>query len=281
MTLGAMETAGNLGEWRPWRIEFLIGAIPALLTLLIRRRLKEPERWLEIRANLKPGEKLGSMAELWHNRLLRRNALVGLVMATSGVVGLWAIGFFGFGLTRVVLRGVFEAEGFSGQVLEGKLTWWTAIYGLMLNSGGFFGIYTFSRITHSIGRKSAFAIAFVLALLTTAFTFWNLHQVSDIFWMVPLMGFSQLSLFGGYAIYFPELFPTRLRSTGTSFCYNVGRYLAAPGPLLLGTLTSYVFGGHGEVLSFRYAGVTMCVFFLLGLAVLPWAPETKGRPLPD
>jgi len=45
--------------------------------------------------------------------------------------------------------------------------------------------------------------------------------------MVPVMGFCQLSLFAGYAIYFPELFPTRLRSTGTSFCYNVGRFVAA------------------------------------------------------
>ena len=45
--------------------------------------------------------------------------------------------------------------------------------------------------------------------------------------MIPIMGFCQLTLFGGYAIYFPELFPTRLRSTGTSFCYNVGRLVAA------------------------------------------------------
>ena len=44
------------------------------------------------------------------------------------------------------------------------------------------------------------------------------------------MGFCQLALFGGYAIYFPELFPTRLRSTGTSFCYNVGRLVAAVRP---------------------------------------------------
>ena len=48
------------------------------------------------------------------------------------------------------------------------------------------------------------------------------------------MGFFQLSLFSGYAIYFPELFPTHLRSTGTSFCYNVGRFVAASGPALLG-----------------------------------------------
>jgi hypothetical protein len=97
--------------------------------------------------------------------------------------------------------------------------------------------------------------------------------------MIPLMGFCQLALFGGYAIYLPELFPTRLRSTGTSFCYNVGRMVAAAGPFTLGLLTRDVFKGYPEPL--RYAGVVMCLVFLVGLAALPFAPETKGQPLPE
>jgi len=116
-------------------------------------------------------------------------------------------------------------------------------------------------------------------MLATAFTFWNLKNFSDIFWMIPLMGFCQLALFGGYAIYLPELFPTRLRSTGTSFCYNVGRFVAALGPLALGLLTSRVYVNYPEPM--RYAGVTMCLVFLIGLATVPFAPETKGQPLPE
>jgi MFS family permease len=165
--------------------------------------------------------------------------------------------------------------------LDGRLTWWAGINGLILNIGAFFGIYSFSRLTHYVGRKPAFAVTFLLALITTALTFWYLKELRDFFWMVPLMGFFQIALFGGYAIYFPELFPTRLRSTGTSFCYNVGRYVASPGPLLLGTLASAVFGHYGEVMSWRYAGVTMCLCFIPGLLVLPFAPETKGKPLPE
>jgi len=97
--------------------------------------------------------------------------------------------------------------------------------------------------------------------------------------MLPIMGFCQLSVFAGYAIYFPELFPTRLRSTGTSFCYNVGRFVAAGGPFLLGQLSAGVFSGYQEPM--RPAGLVMCLVFLVGLAVLPFAPETKGQQLPD
>jgi len=113
----------------------------------------------------------------------------------------------------------------------------------------------------------------------TAYTFWNLRYISEIFWMVPLMGFCQLALFGGYAIYFAELFPTRLRSTGTSFCYNVGRFVAAAGPFTLGYLTKEVFADKPEPM--RYAGVSMCLVFVIGLLALPFAPETKGKPLPE
>jgi hypothetical protein len=95
------------------------------------------------------------------------------------------------------------------------------------------------------------------------------------------LGFCQLALFGGYAIYFPELFPTRLRSTGTSFCYNVGRFVAAVGPALLATLRTDVYSGYSEIESFRLSAVTMCAVFLIGLAALPFAPETHNKPLPE
>jgi hypothetical protein len=104
---------------------------------------------------------------------------------------------------------------------------------------------------------------------------------TTVFWLVPLMGAAQLSVFGGYAIYFPELFPTRLRSTGASFCYNVGRYVAAAGPLGISMLNKQVFAPYGEVNALRYSGVVMCSCYLVGLVALLFAPETKGQPLPE
>jgi MFS family permease len=277
MTLGELKTGGLVSS--TWRSMFYIGVLPALLAVVVMSRLKEPERWVRLSAGER--KKLGSYAELFGDPRWRRNAIVGLLIASAGVIGLWGIGFFSFDLTRSVLIETFRQRGYDDATIEGKVTFWVGIVSLLQNTGAFFGIHAFSRLTAHTGRKPAFALAFVLALVSTALTFWFLKDFVDIFWMIPLMGFCQLSLFGGYAIYFPELFPTRLRSTGTSFCYNVGRYIASLGPLTLGWLASEIFGHHGKVMSWRYAGVTMCAFFLIGLIALPFAPETKGQPLPE
>jgi len=255
---------------------FLAGAVPAPLALVVFKKLKEPDQWLQAR---KEKKKMGSYAELFSDPRWRRNSIVGFLLGFAGIVGLWGIGFFSYDLFRPVLERTFRAEGLTGAALAGKTTTWIGVTSLLQNLGSFFGVYAFTYLTNYTGRVKAFAISFVAAMGMTAYTFWNLRQISDIFWMIPLMGFTQLSLFGGYAIYFAELFPTRLRSTGTSFCYNVGRFVAASGPFTLGYLTSDVFGKYPEPM--RYAGVTMCLVFLVGLAALPFAPETKGKPLPE
>jgi MFS family permease len=278
MVLGRLEQSGAVAS--AWRIMFLIGVLPAILAIPIIRRLKEPERWKAAASAGGKNLQLGSLKELFGDPRWRRHAIVGMLLAFAGVVGLWGIGFFSFELVRSVFRKTFEAQGLETTVINGKLTFWAGITSLLLNAGAFFGVYSFSRVTQHIGRKPAFAIGFLLALSSTAFTFWFLEDTSDVYWMIPWMGFCQLSVFGGYAIYFPELFPTRLRSTGTSFCYNVGRFVAAIGPFFLGLLTSKVFVGLQRE-PMRYAGVAMCGFFLIGLIVLPFAPETKGRPLPE
>src|SRR3954452_18731145 len=274
IVVGQMEAAGTItGAWR-W--EFLAGAVPAPLAFIVFKKLKEPESWLKVKGEKK---KLGSYGELFSDPRWRRNSIVGFLLAFAGVVGLWGIGFFSYDLFRPVLERTFAAQGLAGQALSGKVTTWIGITSLLQNIGSFAGIYAFTYLTNYTGRKKAFAIAFVAAMGMTAYPFWNLKQISDIFWMIPLMGFAQLLLFGVYSIYLAELFPTRLRSTGTSFCYNVGRFAAAAGPFTLGYLTKDVFGGYPEPM--RYAGVTMSLVFLVGLAALPFAPETKGKPLPE
>ena len=236
IVLGKMEQSGSINS--SWRMMFLVGALPALLAIVSSsansknqsngRRRATPNNW-------------APSANSFTDPRWRKNTLVGMTLAFAGVVGLWGIGFFSFDLISSILDKTFRAEGLSESVIAGKKTLWTGITSLLQNAGAFFGIYAFTYLTAYTGRKIAFALAFVLAMITTAFTFWFLKDFSGIFWMIPMMGFCQLALFGGYSIYFPELFPTRLRSTGTSFCYNVGRFVAALGPVALGLLSKNVF----------------------------------------
>jgi MFS family permease len=322
LSLGVAEEEGLVES--PWRVMFVIGAAPALLALLIRARLKEPEKWSQASHAGAISKQLGSYAELLGNPLWRKHALLGLVLACSGVIGLWAVGFFTPDLTRIVqrkgevaryyttaiaaanaagntaqvaileeLRG-FEADpkslpkelsaeqkelkGVADKVIGARLTRWASYSSIMINLGAFCGMFGFGVLSQRVGRKPAFVVAFLAAFVSTVTVFWFLNELWHIFVLVPIMGFCQLSLFAGYAMYFPELFPTSLRSTGTSFCYNVGRFVAAGGPVAKSWIEG-VFADTPEPL--RYAGVTMSLVFLVGLLVLPLLPETRGKPLPD
>ena len=282
MALGAFDTPEGMPGLdfidlpvHPWRVMFVIGTVPALLAILIRRRLKEPERWQAVASEGAEQPKLGSYSELFGNPRWRRNALVGMCMAFAGVVGLWGIGFFSVDLFRAVFTEQYKAAGLEPAAIESNVNFWVSMTMILQNIGGFLGIWAYSRITPLIGRKPAFAIAFVLAMASTGIVFGTMTQQSQIFWMIPIMGFCQLALFGGYAIYFPELFPTYLRSTGTSFCYNVGRFVAAVGPYTFGYLTSTVFADYEQPM--RPAGVAMCSIFLLGLVVLPFGRKPKAN----
>jgi MFS family permease len=280
----------------PWRAMFLIGVVPGLLIVVVQAKLREPERWLAARAA--GVKKAGSYRELLlDSPKWRKHAILGLLLALAGVIGLWGIGFFSPDLQQFVAEPQYKAEAaamvkeqnltgdeavaFTKKYVDGQKAKWAGVTSLVLNMGSFFGIFAFTIATTLVGRRLAFGFFFLAAGASTASVFLFLQQWSDIFWMIPMMGFFQLALFGGYAIYLPELFPTRLRSTGTSFCYNVGRLIAAGGPFALGMLTSTVFAGYEQPYPLRYAGVAMCSVFLLGLLVIPFLPETKDQPLPE
>jgi MFS family permease len=207
-----------------------------------------------------------------------------MMLCVSGVIGLWGIGFFSPELVGDVLQRSLASEGLSPEALAGQKTTWIGINSIVQNIGAFFGMLLFTRFAQSMGRKKAFAIAFVAALISTVGYFQFFNGKGDI-WMSAIMGACQLALFAGFAIYLPELFPTRLRSTGTSFCYNVGRFVAASGPFTLGHLQAVLKQGattpEAKIDAFRDACSYMSVVFLVGLVALLFLPETKGRPLPE
>jgi MFS family permease len=325
MGMGVLEEQGLVSS--PWRLVFLIGTLPALLTVVIMSRLKEPEKWQKASHEGAVAKQLGSYRELFSNPRWRKHALLGLMLAFSGVVGLWGVGFFTPDLTGSVMESKVVSQIFDAQLadakakgdsaavdtvgalqslivkdgrlvrgnlevptplqplneevrknISGRLAFWRGVSGIMLQIGACFGMFAFGWLAQRMGRKPTFAVCFIAAWASTAAVFWYLNEFSELFWMVPIMGVCQLSVFAGYAIYFPELFPTYLRSTGTSFCYNVGRFVAA-GALLLKGQIQEAFSNTPEPI--RYAGVTMSFVLLIALVALPFLPETKGKPLPE
>ncbi|MBM3869997.1 MAG: MFS transporter [Verrucomicrobia bacterium] len=280
MGMANLEKSGTIALGNSWRWMFVIGAIPAFLALVIRMRMKEPTRWQQMKDSGELDKHSAfTYAELFRDPRWRKHAIVGMLLVCSGVIGLWGIGFFTPELVRTVLSKTYAAQGMSKAEIGPLVDKWASWGLLTLQIGAFFGMLTASWVAAKLGRKKAFAIAFTTALIATACAFNFYREASQTFWLIPIMGFFQLSLFAVYAIYLPELFPTHLRSTGTSFCYNVGRFLAAAGVPVIGLLKTQVYANHPEPM--RPAALTMCAIFILGLLVLPFAPETKDQPLPE
>jgi len=268
--------------WEGWRWLFLVGALPAVLVIFVMRRLKEPEAWVKVkeaerRGELKHGQKLGSMKELFGDPRWRRNVIVGFFLGLAGVVGLWSIGFWLPELVREVVPDKTEGDWYVG---------WAMI---LFNGAAAIGTYLFTLLMAKIGRRPSFALIFLLAIASVFCVFGFMTQPGQVWWMAPILGLGTLTIFGGYSIYFPELFPARLRASGVGFCYNTARYIAATFPFVLGYLTTLYVDWHPTFLSamgsvdspFRYAAFTVAIVFVIGLAVIPFGPETKGKPLPE
>jgi MFS family permease len=294
--MGLLIDAGTIERSVAWKYAFLIGAIPAFLCIFLQLKMKEPEKWVQAKLEGRiTGVKFGSYSQLLGQGPWRRPALLGMLLCITGVIGLWGIGFFAPELVGDVIGQSLREKGVDETKIASQASIYRGVNSIVQNLGGFFGMLAFAFLAQKLGRKKAFAIGFLGAFVSTIFYFQTFNGVGHI-WMSGVMGFFQLGLFAGFAIYLPELFPTRLRSTGTSFCYNVGRFIAATGPFTLGKLQENLkfaaiaklpenadpsLQAIAKTDAFRDACTWVSLVFLLGLLVVYFLPETKGRPLPE
>jgi MFS family permease len=253
-----------------WRMTFLVGIVPSLLVLWVRARVEEPAAWHAAKAKVATGEvaQLGSFRDLLLNPRWAKRAIFGLLLAAVGLGTFWAVTVAGQDLAKDFLlrHGVSMAEA----TQRAKFA-----YGNVQALGSGLGMLSFGPLAVRLGRRRTFVLYHVAALIVVPLTCFAPTSYGMLLALLPVYGFFTIGIHAGYAVYFPELFPNHLRSTGTGFCFNGGRLLAS---------TMLVFSGWLKALpgmELRTAISLMSALFLFGLVFICFLPETKGRPLPE
>ena len=262
--------AAGVGLWvgAEWRMAYLVGVIPALLVLWVRMSVKEPESWRQAKATR--AEQLGSFRELLGDPRWRGRAVAGALLAMVGLATFWGVVVAGQNLADDLLRrlGVPAGEASS----RAKIA-----FGFVQTAGAGLGMLMFGPLSVRWGRRRTFAVMHVAAFVLTLVVCWvpaHFGSYGLLLALLPVFGFFAQGIHAGYAVYFPELFPTHLRATGAGFCFNTGRILAAPVLIWLSAWMKSTF-------ALPVAISVLGAFFLLGLVVLRFLPETKDQALPE
>lgn len=262
-----------------WRYMFLVGAVPALFVLFIRRNLNESEKWIEknnerklLRQRRSSGAQLSAeqavavdftLSVVLKNPRLRRLGFLCTMMSLATTVGYWAIATWIPSYTESVAKAASAPNPAQ----------WAAIAGLLYNMGAIVGYLAGGFLADLIGRRWLLVFFFCGSLLATPLVYRWSHTPETIVLSAMASGVFSLGQFVWMAIYPPELFPTAVRGTAVSMIFNFSRFLSSLGPLVAGVLIPKLGGYSSTALAFS-------LIYFLGLAAVPFLPETKGKPLP-
>lgn len=248
-----------------WRYLFLIGIIPALITVLIRAKVEEPERFEAVRGAQVRTPFWEPIVGLFSNPVWRRNAIVALVLGMVGIAGAQNISYW---LPNMVAE---VTKGLPANVISDR----TSTVTMSLHIGTLLGVFLVPWLADRIGRRWAIASFFVMSPVAVVAVTAGGGSYERLLLLAPLLSLFSIGVSAAFVLYFPELFPTRYRATGAGMAYNVGRILAAGIPWLTVKFMGEAQGSVAE-------GVLRTAIVLAaGLLVLPFAPETKGKPLPE
>lgn len=262
-----------------WRLMYLIGILPALMTLWIRRGIPESALWERTSASRRAAQERKrsgaaleahehaltrfTVADLFSDREVRRRTIVALLMSLTTTFAWW-------GISSWIPPYVASVAAKAG--LEAPR--WASYAGMTYNIGAILGYVGLGFIADAYGRKPVAILFFALALVTTPILFLWTHDLGVLLLVVGINGFFSLGQYSWMPTWLPELYPTRMRATGIAFCFNVPRLIAWIGPLIAGTLI-VEFGGYGN------AATIVAFIYILGIAAAPFLPETRGKPLPE
>lgn len=259
-----LAAAAGLAVGTNWRWAYLMGVIPALLVLWVRVSIQEPESWQSAKAD--KSKPLGSYRELLGDPRWGSRALFGALLAMVGLATFWGVVVAG----QSIAADLLEKLGDPNSAQKSKIA-----FGFIQTAGAGLGMLAFGPLSAYWGRRSTFGLMHVAAFVMTLCICWlpyHFRSYALLLCLLPVFGFFAQGIHAGYAVYFPELFPTHLRATGAGFCFNTGRIMAAP-VLIWG---SAWMKSHFEL---PVAIASLGCMFLLGLLFLAFLPETKDQPL--
>lgn len=261
-----LAAAVGLAVGTHWRAAYLVGVIPALLVLWVRVSVREPETWSQ--AKQTKADRMGSYGELLGDPRWRHRAIFGALLAMVGLATFWGVLIAGQDLAAELLKHLGDPDAES----KSKIA-----FGFIQTTGAGLGMLAFGPASARWGRRRTFAVMQIAAFVATLMVCWlpsHFGSYGLLLCLLPVFGFFAQGIHAGYAVYFPELFPTHLRATGAGFCFNTGRILAAP-------VLIWLSGWMKATLDLRLAVSLLASFFLLGLVWLAFLPETKGQGLPE
>jgi MFS family permease len=242
-----------------WRWLFLVGVVPALFTLWIRRYVREPETWA--RATSKTSVS-SPFAAIFGPSLIRRTLLI-IALGSAVQFANWGLFFW---LPAFLARPV--AQGGAGMGVVGSLPWIIPV-----QLGAYFGYLTFGFIADKIGRRQAFVLYMVGAAVLVPIYGQMARSPFVLLALGPLIGYfgyGYFSMFGGFVA---ELYPAAVRATGQGTSYNIGRMAGAVAPYTIGVIATQPGVGIGLALSITSA------FFLLAAALVFTLPNRSGEAL--
>jgi MFS family permease len=262
--LGLMLLAG-LAYLQPitavnWRWVMIVAAAPALLGVLIVAAAPESPAWLASRQQGVKRESTSLMAEVFRPPLLWCT-VIGILLGAIPLMGNWG------GANWLVPWAGKAQEAVGEQGLSASTQW-------MKSSGAALGSLLGGWLASLCGRRTAYFLISFGSLASSFYIFRFLTPLDDQFltW-VFVQGFVGTIYFGWLPLYLPELFPTRVRATGTGVTFNWGRILTAAGVLTAGQLILAFGGDYAKV------GQATCLVYALGMIVILFAPDTTGKRL--
>ncbi|WP_131989267.1 MFS transporter [Chthoniobacter flavus] len=253
--------SGWLLAGAPYRAIFLVGIVPALLTLWIRRAVPEPEVWASA-ASHTSGERPGLKALFGPE--LRRTTCVVIAVCALGLTAHWALMFW----HSAHLRALARDAGWPKERIDVLAN--HALY--LLTIGAIIGNFLAGWLARYIGYRRAIAANFAAYFIFMMAAYGVVRDANGVLFWLPFLGAAQ-GAFALFTMCLPPLFPTLLRTTGAGFCYNIGRVFAAAGTVVFG-LFAHVGTGAGEICDHRLALLYSGTLFLpAALVAWFWLPE--------